>query len=49
MILYLETNFLMSIAKGQDAEAGILLRSTPETVRLAIPSICYSLIFREDK
>lgn len=31
----------MSIAKGQDAEAGILLRSTPETVRLAIPSICY--------
>jgi hypothetical protein len=41
VILYLETNFLMSIAKGQDAEAGILLRSTPETVRLAIPSICY--------
>ncbi|XWK86798.1 MAG: PIN domain-containing protein [Phormidium sp.] len=31
----------MSIAKGQDTEAGILLRSTPETVRLAIPSICY--------
>lgn len=42
MILYLETNFLMSIAKGQDAEAGILLRSTPETVRLAMPSICYA-------
>ncbi|MFB2897707.1 PIN domain-containing protein [Aerosakkonemataceae cyanobacterium BLCC-F50] len=32
----------MSIAKGQDAEAGILLRSTPETVRLAMPSICYA-------
>lgn len=31
----------MSIAKGQDFEASVLLRSTAETVRLAIPSICY--------
>ncbi|HEY9301196.1 MAG TPA: PIN domain-containing protein [Phormidium sp.] len=31
----------MSIAKGQDSEASILLRSTSETARVAIPSICY--------
>lgn len=31
----------MSIAKGQDPEADTLLQNTPESVYIAIPSICY--------
>ncbi len=31
----------MSIAKGQDSQAEDLLKNTPTSVRLAVPSICY--------
>ncbi|MCL1473662.1 PIN domain-containing protein [Argonema antarcticum] len=41
MILYVETNFLLSIAKGQDPEAPDLLLNPPSSVNIAIPSICY--------
>lgn len=41
VILYIETNFLMSIAKGQDEVAENLLQNIPTSVRLAMPSICY--------
>ncbi len=41
VILYVETNFLMSIAKGQDELAENFLQNTPTSVCLAIPSICY--------
>ncbi len=41
VILYIETNFLISIAKGQDPQADTLLQNTPSSVRIAIPSICY--------
>lgn len=41
LILYVETNFLMSIAKGQDSQAEELLRNLPNSVRLAMPSICF--------
>ncbi|MDF5720463.1 MAG: PIN domain-containing protein [Rhizonema sp. PD37] len=42
MILYIETNFLMSIAKGQDLQAEYLLKNTPNSVRLAMPSLCFA-------
>ena len=41
VVLYIETNFLMSVAKGQDPQADSLLQNTPSSVRLAIPGICY--------
>ncbi len=41
VILYVETNFLMGIAKGQDSQAEDLLRNTPNSVRLAVPSFCF--------
>jgi hypothetical protein len=41
VILYVETNFLMGIAEGQDPQAEDLLRNTPNSVRLATPSICF--------
>ena len=40
-ILYIETNFLMSIATGRDPQASTLLMQTPASVQLTIPSICY--------
>jgi rRNA-processing protein FCF1 len=40
-ILYIETNFLMAIAKGQDPEAENLLYNPPNEVRIFIPNICY--------
>ena len=40
-ILYIETNFLMSIATGREAEAIMLLRDLSSSVQLVIPSICY--------
>ena len=40
-ILYIETNFLMSIATGRDPQASTLLMQTPAYVQLTIPSICY--------
>jgi rRNA-processing protein FCF1 len=39
-ILYIETNFLMSIATGRDPKANNLLLSVPTSVRIAIPAIC---------
>ncbi|MEA5503483.1 PIN domain-containing protein [Halotia wernerae UHCC 0503] len=53
MILYVETNFLMSIAKGQDELAESFLQNTPTSIYLAIPSICYveslATLEQEDK
>ncbi|MBD1807236.1 DUF4935 domain-containing protein [Microcoleus sp. FACHB-SPT15] len=40
MRLYIETNFLMSIATGRDSQAYNLLSTPPSSVRIAIPSIC---------
>lgn len=40
-IVYVETNFLLSIATGQDAEASALLADTPAEARLVIPSVCF--------
>lgn len=40
-IIYIETNFLMSIATGREAEAIMLLRDLSSSVQLAIPSVCY--------
>jgi rRNA-processing protein FCF1 len=40
-IIYIETNFLMSITTGREAEAIMLLRDLSSSVKLAIPSICY--------
>lgn len=41
VILYVETNFLMAIAKGQDLEAENLLRYLPPSIRIVISNICY--------
>ncbi len=40
-IIYIETNFLMSITTGREAEAIMLLRDLSSSVQLVIPSICY--------
>lgn len=40
MILYLETNFLMSITTGREPQANSLLQNTPSSVKLVMPSIC---------
>ncbi len=53
VILYVETNFLMGIAKGQDSQAENLLQNTPISVHLTMPSICYvealTTLEQEDK
>ena len=41
LILYIETNFLMAVAKGRDLDAEKLLRNLSPFIRLAIPAICY--------
>ncbi|MEH2048434.1 PIN domain-containing protein [Nostoc sp.] len=41
MIIYVETNFLMSIAKGQDSQAQELLQNPPSSLRIVVPSICF--------
>lgn len=41
MILYVETNFPMSIATKRDPQANTLLLNTPESVEIAIPTVCY--------
>ena len=41
MILYVETNLIMGIAKGRDLEAQNLLLDTPTSVSIVIPSICF--------
>jgi len=40
-ILYVETNFLIGIAKGQSPAAQALLASCPAQLRLAIPGVCF--------
>ena len=40
-IVYIETNFLMSIATGRDPDAIMLLRDLSSSVQLVIPSVCY--------
>nr|WP_277879672.1 PIN domain-containing protein [Coleofasciculus sp. FACHB-501] len=40
VILYVETNFLMSIATGRDSQANTLLQNPTASVQIAIPSIC---------
>ncbi len=41
VIVYVETNFLMSVAMGREARGNDLLASVSATVRVAIPSSCY--------
>lgn len=41
MIVYVETNFLMSIATGRDPQANTLLLTTPASIQIAIPSVCF--------
>jgi PIN domain len=41
VLLYLETNFLMSIATGRDPSGSTLLSDSPKDVRLAIPQVCF--------
>lgn len=41
LILYIETNFLMAVAKGRDLDAEKLLRNLSPLISLAIPAICY--------
>ncbi|MFN9401525.1 MAG: hypothetical protein ACK57T_17520, partial [Dolichospermum sp.] len=40
-ILYIETNFLMTIAKGQDTRADNLLYNPLRSLKMFIPHICY--------
>lgn len=51
VLLYIETNFLMSIATGRDSDAHKLLWQKPTSVQLVIPCICYmeSLSALEDE
>ena len=44
-ILYVETNFVIGIAKGQDSEAESFLNSPPLPIRIAIPSVCFMEAF----
>lgn len=51
-ILYIETNFLIAIAKGQDSQADLLISNTYPSVRIFIPNICYTeavSVFKVDK
>ena len=41
LILYIETNFLMAVAKGRNLDAEKLLRNLSPFIRLAVPAICY--------
>lgn len=41
MILYVETNLIIGIAKGQDAEAQNLLLNPLASTSIVIPSICF--------
>jgi hypothetical protein len=41
VIVYVETNFLMSVAMGREARGDDLLAAVSSTVRVAIPSGCY--------
>jgi len=37
----METNMLMSVATGRDAEAGDLLRNPPPGIQFAVPQVCF--------
>jgi hypothetical protein len=39
-ILYVETNFVVAIAKGQDTEVDRLLESPPHSTQIHVPSAC---------
>jgi hypothetical protein len=41
VIVYVETNFLMSVAMGREANGNNLLAAVSDSVRVAIPSGCY--------
>jgi len=41
VIVYVETNFLMSVAMGREARGNDLLAAVSASVRVAIPSGCY--------
>lgn len=41
VIIYVETNFLMSVAMGREARGDDLLAGVSESVRVTIPSGCY--------
>jgi len=41
VILYIETNLIMAIAKGQDEQAEQMLNNMPVNVDLRIPTVCY--------
>ena len=41
LLLYIETNFIIALAKGQDQAGESLLNNLPENLTLALPSICY--------
>jgi hypothetical protein len=41
VIVYVETNFLMSVAMGREARGDDLLTAVSASVRVAIPSGCY--------
>jgi hypothetical protein len=45
VLLYIETNFLMSIATGREPSASLLLQEKPHSLQLVIPSICYMEAF----
>jgi len=50
--LYIETNFLMSIATGRDPEAVNLLSQPPDGLLFAIPQICFLealLVLRQEE
>lgn len=40
VILYLETNFIVGAAFGQDEKANILLQIPPAELQIALPSVC---------
>lgn len=40
-ILYIETNFIIGIAKGQDPLANRLLENPPPSLHIVIPHICF--------
>jgi predicted nucleic acid-binding protein len=41
LLLYIETNFIIALAKGQDEEGEYLINNLPLNLTLALPSICY--------
>jgi len=48
VIVYVETNFLMSVAMGREGRGDDLLAAVSASVRVAIPSGCYYAGMEED-